>query len=128
MKGYLKKWTNYTTGYKLRWFVLEDGVLSYYKHQDDAGSACRGAINMKIASLHMDSKDKLTFEIHGKSSVKYHLKANHEVEAKRWFWSLNNAIQWSKDEAREEQKRQRQEGEALRQFSGGPICRSARIW
>lgn len=37
MKGYLKKWTNYTTGYKLRWFVLEDGVLSYYKHQ---GSPC----------------------------------------------------------------------------------------
>lgn len=32
-KGYLKKWTNYTSGYKLRWFVLEDGVLSYYKHQ-----------------------------------------------------------------------------------------------
>lgn len=37
MKGYLKKWTNYTSGYKLRWFVLEDGVLSYYKHQ---GNPC----------------------------------------------------------------------------------------
>jgi len=33
MKGFLKKWTNYTSGWKLRWFVLEDGVLSYYKHQ-----------------------------------------------------------------------------------------------
>lgn len=33
MKGYLKKWTNYTGGWKLRFFVLEDGVLSYYKHQ-----------------------------------------------------------------------------------------------
>lgn len=33
MKGYLKKWTNYTGGYKLRWFVLENGVLSYYKNQ-----------------------------------------------------------------------------------------------
>ena len=33
MKGYLKKWVNYTTGWKLRWFVLEDGVMSYYKHQ-----------------------------------------------------------------------------------------------
>ena len=33
IKGYLKKWTNYTSGWKLRWFVLEDGVLSYYKHQ-----------------------------------------------------------------------------------------------
>ena len=109
MKGYLKKWTNYTSGYKLRWFVLEDGVLSYYKHQDDAGSACRGAINMRIATLHMDPRDKLGFDIHGKSSVKYSLKANHQAEAKRWFWALNNAIQWSKDEAREEQRRSQNE-------------------
>ncbi|GAB7359866.1 hypothetical protein MBLNU230_g7394t1 [Neophaeotheca triangularis] len=115
MKGYLRKWTNYTSGYKLRWFVLEDGVLSYYKHQDDAGSACRGAINMRIAKLHMDPKDKLLFEIHGKSSVKYHLKANHEVEAKRWYWALNNAIQWTKDEAKEEQRRQQQESLAIRE-------------
>lgn len=112
MKGYLKKWTNYTSGYKLRWFVLEDGVLSYYKHQDDAGSACRGAINMRIAKLHMDPKDKLHFEIHGKSSVKYDLKANHQVEAKRWFWALNNAIQWTKDEAKEESKKQEQDNAA----------------
>ncbi|KAL9116069.1 MAG: hypothetical protein Q9227_000437 [Pyrenula ochraceoflavens] len=115
MKGYLKKWTNYTSGYKLRWFVLEDGVLSYYKHQDDAGSACRGAINMRIAKLHMDSQDKTRFEIHGKSSVKYHLKANHVVEAKRWFWSLNNAIQFSKDEAKEDERRRTKDAEVLRQ-------------
>ena len=115
MKGYLRKWTNYTSGYKLRWFVLEDGVLSYYKHQDDAGSACRGAINMRIAKLHMDPKDKLLFEIHGKSSVKYNLKANHQVEAKRWYWALNNAIQWAKDEAKEEQRRQQQETLAIRE-------------
>ncbi|KAK6506124.1 hypothetical protein TWF506_011047 [Arthrobotrys conoides] len=102
MKGHLKKWTNYTGGYKLRWFVLENGVLSYYKHQDDMESACRGAINMKIAKLYMDPQDKLRFEIHGKSSVKYHLKADHQVEAKRWYWALNNAIQWAKDEARME--------------------------
>ncbi|RMJ23771.1 Oxysterol-binding protein [Aspergillus sp. HF37] len=115
MRGYLKKWTNYTSGYKLRWFVLEDGVLSYYKHQDDAGSACRGAINMKIARLNMDSQDKTRFEIQGKSSVKYHLKANHVVEAKRWFWTLNNAIQWAKDEAKEEERRRTKDAEALRQ-------------
>ncbi|KAK0254640.1 hypothetical protein B0A54_13632 [Friedmanniomyces endolithicus] len=115
MKGYLRKWTNYTSGYKLRWFVLEDGVLSYYKHQDDAGSACRGAINMRIAKLHMDPKDKMQFAIHGKSSVKYDLKANHEIEAKRWYWALNNAIQWTKDEAKEEHRRQQQENAALRE-------------
>ena len=40
IKGYLKKWTNYTSGYKLRWFVLEDGVLSYYKHQGMKSLSC----------------------------------------------------------------------------------------
>jgi oxysterol-binding protein 1 len=31
-KGYLKKWTNYATGSKLRWFVLDNTKLSYYKN------------------------------------------------------------------------------------------------
>lgn len=115
MKGYLKKWTNYRKGYQLRWFVLEDGVLSYYKHQDDAGSACRGAINMRIARLNMSADEKTKFEIIGKSSVKYTLKANHEVEAKRWFWALNNSIQWTKDQAKEEERQRARSAELLRQ-------------
>lgn len=115
MKGYLKKWTNYRKGYQLRWFVLEDGVMSYYKHQDDAGSACRGAINMRIAKLNMDPTEKTKFDIIGKSSVKYHLKANHEVEAKRWFWALNNSIQWTKDQAKEEDRQRQKSAELLRQ-------------
>ncbi|KAG6054640.1 hypothetical protein E4U17_003619 [Claviceps sp. LM77 group G4] len=114
MKGYLKKWTNYRKGYQLRWFVLEDGVLSYYKHQDDAGSACRGAINMKIAKLHMSADEKTKFEIIGKSSVKYTMRANHEVEAKRWFWALNNSIQWTKDQAKEEEKQAARSAEMLK--------------
>src|SRR5579862_1540768 len=70
---------------------------------------------MRIAKLHMDPQDKQRFEIHGKSSVKYHLKANHVVEAKRWYWALNNAIQWSKDEAREEEKQKAKNTEQLQQ-------------
>ncbi|KAL8852584.1 MAG: hypothetical protein Q9221_002580 [Calogaya cf. arnoldii] len=122
IKGYLKKWTNYTTGFKLRWFVLEDGVLSYYKQQDDADAACRGAINMRIAKLHMDAQDKTRFEIEGKSSVKYHLKANHVVEAKRWFWVLNNAIQWTKDEAKADERKRQKSAEALRQAKSDKVA------
>lgn len=70
---------------------------------------------MRIAKLYMDPQDKQRFEIQGKSSVKYHLKANHQVEAKRWYWALNNAIQWAKDEAREEEKRHTRDQEALKQ-------------
>ncbi|KAI2614990.1 oxysterol binding protein [Hypoxylon sp. NC1633] len=115
MKGYLKKWTNYRKGYQLRWFVLENGVLSYYKHQDDADNACRGAINMRIARLYMSPDEKTKFEIIGKSSVKYTLRANHEVEAKRWFWALNNSIQWMKDQAKQDERQKAQSAEMLRQ-------------
>lgn len=100
MKGFLKKWTNITGGYKLRWFVLENGVLSYYKRQDDIQSACRGSINMRQARLHLDSSEKLQFEVYSGSSVKFHLKANHPIETNRWVWALTNAIQYAKDEAK----------------------------
>lgn len=98
MKGFLKKWTNFTSGYKLRWFVLENGILSYYKRQDDTESACRGAINMKQARLHLDSTEKLQFEVISKDSSKFHLKADHPVETSRWVWALTNAIQYAKDQ------------------------------
>lgn len=31
MKGWLAKWTNYLKGYQKRWFVLSNGLLSYYR-------------------------------------------------------------------------------------------------
>lgn len=98
MKGFLKKWTNFTGGYKLRWFVLENGVLSYYKKQGYTESACRGAINMKQAKLHLDSTEQLQFEVISRDSSKFHLKANHPVETSRWVWALTNAIQYAKDQ------------------------------
>lgn len=100
MKGFLKKWTNFTSGYKLRWFVLEDGVLSYYKRQGDTENACRGSINMKQAKLHLGSTEKLQFEVVSKGSVKFNLKANHPVETSRWVWALTNAIQYAKEQDR----------------------------
>jgi oxysterol-binding protein 1 len=108
-KGYLKKWTNYARGSKLRWFILENTTLSYYKHPgiiptppltcthmvDDTESACRGSLNMKNAKLKLDQSDKQKFEIiaGGKGSVRYHLRANHPVEANRWIFALTQSIQ-----------------------------------
>jgi len=63
----------------------------------------------------MDGTDNARFEIIGKSSVKYHLKANHEVEAKRWFWALTNAIQHAKDDAKAATRAQNHQTDLLRQ-------------
>jgi len=30
-EGQLLKWTNYMKGYRSRWFLLQNGFLSYYK-------------------------------------------------------------------------------------------------
>lgn len=34
MNGWLFKWTNYLKGYQKRWFVLSNGLLSYYRSVD----------------------------------------------------------------------------------------------
>ena len=70
---------------------------------------------MRIAKLHMDPQDKTRFEIEGKSSVKYHLRANHAVEAKRWYWTLNNAIQYTKDEAKQQERQRQRKEEIIRE-------------
>lgn len=66
-----------------------------YLITDDTESACRGSLNMKHARLKLDPSDKLKFEIvsDAKGSVRYHLRANHPVEANRWIFALTQAIQ-----------------------------------
>src|SRR5271170_8132411 len=68
---------------------------------DDTDSACRGSLNMKNAKLKLDQSDKQKFEIvsSGKGSVRYHLRANHPVEANRWIFALTQAIQAATAEA-----------------------------
>ncbi|KAL4360843.1 hypothetical protein GQ457_04G009770 [Hibiscus cannabinus] len=61
--GILYKWVNYGKGWRSRWFVLEDGVLSYYKiHGPD-----------KI--LMSPSREK-SVRVIGEDSVRYMRKAN----------------------------------------------------
>ena len=97
-KGYLRKWTNFASGYKLRYFMLDqNGILSYYANQDDTNNSCRGSLNLGYATLHLDSSEKLKFEIYGKNGLRWHLKANHPIETNRWVWTLQNAITIAKD-------------------------------
>ncbi|CAI4244938.1 CDA_G0000870.mRNA.1.CDS.1 [Saccharomyces cerevisiae] len=99
-KGYLKKWTNFAQGYKLRWFILSsDGKLSYYIDQADTKNACRGSLNMSSCSLHLDSSEKLKFEIIGGNDgvIRWHLKGNHPIETNRWVWAIQGAIRYAKD-------------------------------
>ncbi|KAG2367637.1 Oxysterol-binding protein-domain-containing protein [Suillus spraguei] len=103
MKGYLNKYTNVAKGYNTRWFVLKDGLFSYYRHQEDEDIASRGAIAMKTAILKISpGGDKTRFEIHSTPSrghatgQKWYLRANHHVEAAGWTQVLGKSIQWAR--------------------------------
>ncbi|XP_048467264.1 oxysterol-binding protein 2-like isoform X2 [Rhincodon typus] len=111
-KGWLHKWTNYLKGYQRRWFVLSNGLLSYYSStcspscsglhpgggpmggtlamgtQAEMGHTCRGTIN--LATTHIDIEDSCTFVL-SDSGRTYHLKASSEVERQHWVTALELA-------------------------------------
>ncbi|EJF58501.1 Oxysterol-binding protein-domain-containing protein [Dichomitus squalens] len=112
LKGYLNKYTNVAKGYNTRWFVLHQGVLSYYRHQDDENLACRGSIAMRTAVLTVPpGTSGLRFEVHstpsrGHSSIqKWYLKANHPVEASRWIVALQKSMEIARRQGDEDERR-----------------------
>uniref|UniRef100_A0A8D3AYH0 Oxysterol-binding protein n=1 Tax=Scophthalmus maximus TaxID=52904 RepID=A0A8D3AYH0_SCOMX len=85
-KGWLFKWTNYLKGYQRRWFVLSNGLLSYYRTQAEM-DAC----NIVLSS----------------GGRTYHLKASTEVERQRWVTALElakaKAIRMMNDQSGDEE-------------------------
>uniref|UniRef100_A0A803T399 Oxysterol-binding protein n=1 Tax=Anolis carolinensis TaxID=28377 RepID=A0A803T399_ANOCA len=87
-KGWLFKWTNYLKGYQRRWFVLSNGLLSYYRTQAEMAHTCRGTINLSTA--HIDTEDACNIVLSNGGRT-YHLKAASEVERQRWVTALELA-------------------------------------
>ncbi|XP_051558620.1 oxysterol-binding protein 1-like isoform X7 [Myxocyprinus asiaticus] len=88
-KGWLFKWTNYIKGYQRRWFVLSNGLLSYYRTLAEMGHTCRGTINLATANIAVE--DSCNFVISNGGAQTYHLKASSEVERQRWITALELA-------------------------------------
>ncbi|XWS23798.1 hypothetical protein CRYUN_Cryun28dG0046400 [Craigia yunnanensis] len=65
ISGVLYKWVNYGKGWRPRWFVLQDGVLSYYKihgpdkivvsQETEKGSKVIGEESLRLISRHRNS-------------------------------------------------------------------------
>lgn len=51
LRGTLSKWTNYLQGWQDRYFVLGNGILTYYRSEGDAHCGCRGSINLDKAKI-----------------------------------------------------------------------------
>ncbi|XP_057530094.1 oxysterol-binding protein-related protein 1D isoform X2 [Amaranthus tricolor] len=81
--GILYKWVNYGKGWRSRWFVLEDGVLSYYK--------LHGPDKILVTSSSPRS-EKNGVRVIGEESVKYMRKNNGNGNGNVSVSSNNNNI------------------------------------
>ncbi|XP_076249148.1 oxysterol binding protein isoform X4 [Calliopsis andreniformis] len=89
MKGWLFKWTNYLKGYQRRWFVLSNGLLSYYRSPAEMSHTCRGTISLHGALIH--TVDACTFVVSNGGTQTFHIKAATEVERQQWVTALELA-------------------------------------
>jgi ankyrin repeat protein len=119
-RGYLGKWTNYARGYKTRWFVLENGILSYYHTQEEEGKQSRGSLNLRFAKIRADPSDRHRFEVlvdgashtaRTSSANRLYLRAGHPAERARWAHVLQQSVEFF------EMDRVSSRAESVRSFS-----------
>ena len=64
LQGPLYKWTNYLSGWQARWFILSDGILSYYSSKDAVSGGCRGSYTMSSSEV-IGKALPLLLDLHG---------------------------------------------------------------
>lgn len=91
MEGVLWKWTNYLSGWQPRWFVLESGILSYYKSQEDVNNGCKGSIKMSACDIKVHPTDNTRLDLIIPSEQHYYVKAAQPQERQSWLIALGSA-------------------------------------
>ncbi|CAG9817318.1 unnamed protein product [Phaedon cochleariae] len=91
MEGILWKWTNYWNGWQTRWFVLENGVLSYYKSQDEVIQGCKGSLRVLACEINVSSLDNTRMDLVIPGEQHLYLRAATSLERQQWLVALGTA-------------------------------------
>lgn len=92
MEGYLLKWTNYMKGFQQRYFVLDRGILSYYRNSEERNSTCRGTMVLKDAKIERDIGTNFAVTQGDKKlTTTFHLRAETERSKSQWIAALEQA-------------------------------------
>ncbi|KAM6468733.1 pleckstrin homology domain-containing family A member 3-like isoform X2 [Python bivittatus] len=91
MEGALLKWTNYLSGWQPRYFVLENGILSYYDSQDDVGKGSKGSIKMAVCEIKVHATDSTRMELVIPGEQYFYLKAGGAAERQKWLVALGSS-------------------------------------
>ena len=90
--GYLSKLGGRLKTWRRRWFVLKDGVLSYYRSQSDANKGkARARITLDKSCRVLTTGDSATFQLVTDKKV-YYLTADSIAALEEWIRVFNCAL------------------------------------
>jgi len=85
--GNLFKWTNFVTGWQERYFVLKDGLLSYYRSESEKDIGCRGSISIQKAKVKLNSIDEFRFDV-SVGDCAWYLRCPSKAMKDEWVHAL----------------------------------------
>lgn len=89
MEGYLHKWTNYLKGWQLRYFVLKDGILSYYNTENDSKNGdCKRSYKIFMFDIIVNKSDKTRVDLILPNEHNLYLRASDYRERQKWLVAL----------------------------------------
>ncbi|TRY92048.1 hypothetical protein DNTS_034072 [Danionella cerebrum] len=91
MEGVLYKWTNYMTGWQPRWFVLDNGIISYYDSQDDVCKGSKGSIKMSVCEIKVHPTDSTRLELIIPGEQHFYVRAVNAAERQKWLVALGTS-------------------------------------
>ncbi|XP_026329198.1 pleckstrin homology domain-containing family A member 3-like [Hyposmocoma kahamanoa] len=91
MEGTLWKWTNYWNGWQTRWFVLENGILSYYKSQEEVNQGCKGSVKISVCQINVNTIDNTRLDLVIPGQQHMYLRAPSPQDRQKWLVALGSA-------------------------------------
>ncbi|XP_038048806.1 pleckstrin homology domain-containing family A member 8-like isoform X2 [Patiria miniata] len=91
MQGVLFKWTNYLAGWQLRWFVLDKGILAYYKSQDEVHLGSKGSIKIACCEIIVHPSDMCRLDLIIPGEQHFYIRGTSPAERQQWLVALGSA-------------------------------------
>ncbi|OUC40360.1 putative zinc finger, C2H2 type [Trichinella nativa] len=90
LNSFLKEIT-FNIGWQSRWFVLEDGVLYYYKSKEEVEAGCKGSVNVAMCEIIADQVYPNRMEVWIPGEKHFYLQCSSAQERQHWLMALGSA-------------------------------------
>lgn len=91
MEGVLLKWTNYWNGWQTRWFILQDGILSYYRSAEEIHQGCKGSMKVSALEITVSNVDNTRMDLSIPGEKNLCLRAPSSQERQLWLVALGSS-------------------------------------